>query len=144
MPPAAQRDPTWWRALVRPANLVVAGFTVLLIWLVAVIVSWTVASWPEILADLPRENGPRQREFDRRIRERFPAGSRLADLQLYLQVAGFNQVEIQGRWPGYDGAAEIIASRGNFACSDRWTVLWRADEGAQITAISTRHFLGCL
>lgn len=128
----------------RTTNLIVAGFAALLILLVGVAVWWTVvtSSVPEILADLPNEDGPARLEFDRRVRQRFPIGSPQSDLLGYLRTWGFKQVEFVDH--GFGGAMELSRSRGNFACSDRWTVAWRADAGVYITAISTRHFVACL
>jgi hypothetical protein len=84
--------------------------------------SWT----PPIARDLPRAFGPTG-DFDKRIQQRFPAGSDEAALVAELHGERFSIDETRDSSVAYRHLAHY--TRREIACRTSWTVLWNAEQG---------------
>jgi hypothetical protein len=84
--------------------------------------SWT----PPIARDLP-ESPVGTGDFDKRIQQRFPAGSDEAALAAELHGERFSIDETPDSSRTYRYAAHY--TRQEIACRTSWTVLWNAGQG---------------
>ena len=93
---------------------------------------------PEIVATLPNDESQFSREFDARVRERFPIGSSQDKLIGYLVGADFVP-----DWPQDGGNASLFIFNG-LICDRIARVRWRADPAGALTHISGAYESHCL
>jgi hypothetical protein len=93
---------------------------------------------PEIVATLPNDESQFSREFDARVRERFPIGTSQDKLIGYLVGANFVP-----DWP-QDGANASMFIFNGLICDRIARVLWRADVAGNLTHVSGAYESHCL
>ena len=93
---------------------------------------------PEIVATLPNDESQFSREFDARVRERFPIGTSQDKLVGYLVGANFVP-----DWP-QDGANASLFIFNGLICDRVARVLWRADAAGSLTSVSGSYESHCL
>jgi hypothetical protein len=93
---------------------------------------------PEIVATLPNDESQFSREFDARVRERFPIGTSQDKLIGYLVGANFVP-----DWP-QDGANASMFIFNGLICDRIARVLWRADAAGNLTHVSGAYESHCL
>jgi hypothetical protein len=93
--------------------------------------SWT----PPIARDLPRSFGPTG-DFDKRIQQRFPAGSDEAVLVAELRQERFSIDKTRDSSGTYRHLAHY--KRQEIACRTSWEVLWNGEQG-RIVNIEGRY-----
>lgn len=93
---------------------------------------------PEIVATLPNDESQFSREFDARVRERFPIGTSQDKLIGYLIGANFVP-----DWP-QDGANAGMFIFNGLICDRIARVLWRADAAGNLTNVSGAYESHCL
>jgi len=93
---------------------------------------------PEIVATLPNDESQFSREFDARVRERFPIGTSQDKLIGYLVGANFVP-----DWP-QDGANAGMFIFNGLICERIARVLWRADAAGNLARVSGAYESHCL
>ena len=93
---------------------------------------------PEIVATLPNDESQFSREFDARLRERFPIGTSEEKLIGYLVGANFVP-----DWPQGGANASMFIFNG-LICDRVVRVLWRADAAGNLTHVSEAYESHCL
>jgi hypothetical protein len=92
---------------------------------------------PEIVATLPNDESEFSREFDARVRERFPIGTSQDKLIGYLVGANFVP-----DWPQGGANASMFVFNG-LICDRIARVLWRADSAGSLTSVSGSYESHC-
>jgi hypothetical protein len=92
---------------------------------------------PEIVATLPNDESEFSREFDARVRERFPVGTSQDKLIGYLVGANFVP-----DWPQGGANASMFVFNG-LICDRIARVLWRADAAGNLTSVSGAYESHC-
>ena len=92
---------------------------------------------PEIVATLPNDESQFSREFDARVRERFPIGTSQDKLVGYLVGANFVP-----DWP-QDGANASLFIFNGLICDRVARVLWWADAAGSLTSVSGSYKSHC-
>lgn len=92
---------------------------------------------PEIVATLPNDESEFSREFDARVRERFPIGTSQDKLIGYLVGANFVP-----DWPQGGANASMFVFNG-LICDRIARVLWRADAAGNLTSVSGAYESHC-
>ena len=96
---------------------------------------------PPLIADLPSNISAARLEFDRRVRDRFPVGSRQADIERELINEGF----VSSPRPTGSAYAQIYSlDRSDLVCRRDWQVAWSADETQRVIAIEGAYYVTCL
>jgi hypothetical protein len=98
-------------------------------------ISACTSSTPPIARDLPRSFGPTA-DFDRRIQQRFPAGSDETVLVAELRLEQFSIDETRDPSGTYRHLAHY--KRQDLACRTSWEILWNGERG-RITQIEGRY-----
>jgi hypothetical protein len=93
---------------------------------------------PEIVATLPGDESQFSREFDARLRDRFPVGTAQDKLIGFLVGANFVP-----DWPR-DGANASLFVFNGLLCERTARVLWRADAAGALTDVSGAYESHCL
>ena len=96
-------------------------------------------SLPEIAATLPGDEAQFSREFDERIRDRFPVGSSEDALVDYLASEHFAP-----EWRRRDGANAAVFVWSGLLCAKTVRVLWRADATGRLTEVNGAYESHCL
>jgi hypothetical protein len=93
---------------------------------------------PEIVATLPNDESQFSREFDARLRERFPIGTSQDKLIGYLVGANFAP-----DWPQKgENASEFVFN--GLLCDRVAHVIWRADAAGSLTDVGGSYEHHCL
>jgi hypothetical protein len=118
-----------------------------LVVLITLFIVWATIGFPEprpassLTENLPARWDDATREFDRRLKARFPLGSSAAAMAQELQRQGFEPAA----WTGLDPVTQALRDESNFVCTIRARVEWRTDEAGLLRSISGRyHEEGCL
>jgi hypothetical protein len=96
-------------------------------------------SMPTIAATLPGDEAQFNREFDERIRDRFPVGTSEDVLVDYLASEHFAP-----EWRRRDGANAAAFVWSGLVCTEVVRVLWRADATGVLTAVNGAYESHCL
>lgn len=84
------------------------------------------------------------KEFDRRVKARFPVGTAESTMTLELRRQGFRRQDWSYEKHD-DDEATAFRSENNFVCNQGAFVYWRADAAGNITTIRGEYReLGCL
>jgi hypothetical protein len=96
-------------------------------------------SLPEIATTLPGDEAQFSREFDERIRDRFPAGSSEDVLVDYLASEHFAP-----EWRRRDGANAAAFVWSGLVCTKTVRVVWRAGATGVLAAVNGAYQSHCL
>jgi hypothetical protein len=96
-------------------------------------------SLPAIAATLPGDEAQFSREFDERIRDRFPVGTSEDALVDYLASEHFAP-----EWRRRDGANAAAFVWSGLLCAKVVRVLWRADATGRLTEVNGAYESHCL
>ena len=99
------------------------------------------ASTPPLGRGLPKTFAPMAPDFDKRIKQRFPAGSDEEQLLAELRSERFKIREIDDPSSRYRHSA--LYEHPGVACKESWTIQW-TDDHAKITSIEGRYRQVCL
>lgn len=94
---------------------------------------------PEIVATLPGDESEFSREFDGRIRERFPIGSSEDKLAAFLANEGFFP-----DWRRRDAANASFFVQTGLICRKIVRVFWRADAAGVLTDVRGSYESRCI
>lgn len=94
---------------------------------------------PEIVATLPGDESEFSREFDSRIRERFPIGSSEDKLAAFLANEGFFP-----DWRRRDAPNASFFVQNGLICRKIIRVFWRADASGVLTEVRGSYESQCL
>ncbi len=95
--------------------------------------------FPEIVATLPGDESEFNREFDDRIRERFPVGSREDKLLTFLADEGFFP-----DWRSRDNPNASFFVQSGLICQKIIRVFWRADAAGTLTDVRGSYESRCI
>lgn len=114
-------------------------------------VAFVFAAWPWLLAnpEQPRSSftanlssnlNVASRQFEARLKRRFPPGTSMSNLTEELQSQGFSPT-----WSGDSGGYRAVRYEGaGSACSHDASVYWRANEGGALVTITGSYGLTCM
>ena len=94
---------------------------------------------PEIVATLPGDESNFSREFDGRIRERFPIGSNEDKLLVFLANENFFP-----DWRRRDSPNSSFFVQSGLICQKIVRVFWRADPGGVLTDVRGSYESRCI
>jgi hypothetical protein len=94
---------------------------------------------PAIAATLPGDEAQFSREFDERIRDRFPLGSSEDALVDFLAGERFAP-----EWRRRDGASSAAFVWSGLLCAKTVRIRWRADATGALTAVDGAYESHCL
>jgi len=94
---------------------------------------------PEIVATLPGDESEFSREFDGRLRERFPIGSSEDKLAAFLANEGFFP-----DWRRRDAPNASFFVQSGLICQKIVRVLWRADAAGVLTDVRGTYESQCI
>ena len=94
---------------------------------------------PEIVATLPGDESEFRREFDERIRERFPIGSSEDKLLTFLANEGFFP-----DWRSRDNPNVSFFVQSGLICQKIIRVFWRADAFGTLTDVRGSYESRCI
>jgi hypothetical protein len=95
--------------------------------------------FPEIVATLPGDESEFSREFDDRLRQRFPIGSSEDKLLAFLASENFLP-----DWRRRDGLNASFFVQNGLICERVARVFWRADAGGALTQVRGSYESQCL
>jgi hypothetical protein len=95
--------------------------------------------FPEIVATLPGDESEFSREFDGRIRERFPIGSSEDNLVDFLANEGFFP-----DWRSRDNPNASFFVRSGLICQKIVRIFWRADTTGALTDVHGSYQSRCI
>jgi hypothetical protein len=98
-----------------------------------------IRSLPEIAATLPADEAQFSREFDERIRDRFPVGGSEDALVDYLASEHFAP-----EWRRRDGANAAAFVWSGLVCTKTVRVVWRPGATGVLTAVNGAYESHCL
>ena len=94
---------------------------------------------PEIVATLPGDESEFSREFDDRVRERFPIGSSEDKLLTFLTNEGFFP-----DWRSCDNPNASFFVQSGVICQKIVRVFWRADVAGALTGVRGSYESRCI
>jgi hypothetical protein len=94
---------------------------------------------PEIVATLPGDESDFSREFDGRVRERFPIGSSEDKLLVFLTNENFFP-----DWRRRDNANSSLFVQSGLICQKIARVFWRADAAGVLTDVRGTYESQCI
>lgn len=98
-------------------------------------------SAPPMARNLPGDIRQADREFDRRLKARFPVGSASSVMVRALTAEGFEPSHARNA----DPSTHVYQfERGTFPCSFSWNVFWTSDDADRVADVSGTYDAICL
>lgn len=109
------------------------------VWILLVLLAGSGAWWlasgrePEIGRGLPSAHRAADQEFDRRVRERFPVGTPMAEVERELVRQGFSSTPFREEATSAEGGPGLHfdMQAAGFPCRDRWQVVAHGTEAVE-------------